>query len=87
MAGVRLRIDFFVPEDTNGTYVAAFDMKIADAAAAQIPTFKSSVNNLQALAEKINESGADEEATTDAKWHICRHDEDPLQPCGEWQDI
>ncbi len=81
MAYLRFMIDFAIPEDPNGTLVGG--LKIPTILADKIPVIRQAILNLKGYAENINEGLPNEEETTKAKWHICRHDQTDPPPCVE----
>lgn len=85
MAGLRFRLDLFIPEDPAGTMVAG--LKIPTALATQIPTIRTAIQKLKSFAKKINKGMDNEEMTIKAGYHKCYHDEDPVRPCDPEVDI
>ncbi len=73
MAFLRFELSLAVKEDPTGTLVAG--IKIPTALATKIPAIRQAVQTLKSYASKINEGQPNEEATTRAVFHICRHDE------------
>ncbi len=72
MAGLRFRLDLFIPEDPNGTLVAG--VKIPTVLTSQVPTIRQGIRFLKGYARKINVGAANEEMTVRAVFHTCRHD-------------
>ena len=50
-----------------------------------MPAIRRAIRELKSYAEKINEGQVNEELTTRAVWHRCRHD--IAQPCEPEQQI
>ena len=63
MSLIRFQLDLAIPEPVYNNIPAA--KKLA---------FRDVIRQLKALAVKINEGTANEEATVKATWHKCYHD-------------
>ena len=70
----RFNLDLAIPEAAYNAIPAATQTAIRDR-----------IRELKALAVKINEGAANEEATVKAVWHKCHHDTGG--PCEPEQDI
>ena len=75
MSLIRFQLDLAIPEAVYNAIPLAKRVVIINA-----------VRALKAYAVKINAGAANEEMTTKAKWHVCRHDEGNL-PCEKEQEI
>lgn len=70
MAFIRFTLDLAIPEAVYAAIPEAKKIAIRDR-----------IRELKALAVKINEGQANEEATVRAVWHRCYHDEGgPCEP-------
>ena len=74
MAGIRFKIDLFIPEGVYDSIPAAQKLAARDA-----------VRALKALAVRVNEGQDNEEMTVKATMHRCLHDEGGS--CEPEQDI
>ena len=81
MAGLRFRLDLFIPEDLTGTLVAG--VMIPTALATRVPAIRQAIRDLKAYAVQVPTS----ELTIRAVFHKCYHDEEPPRPCEPEQDI
>ena len=87
MAGLRFNISCYVDEDPNGKEVAisGVKLKLPSEFVDRIPAIRDAVRKLKSFSSKINEGKDNEEMTTVAQFHICRHNEG--RSCDEPQDI
>lgn len=74
MAFIRFQLDLAIPEEVYNKIPARTKKAFIDA-----------IRALKAFAVKINEGEVNEENTTRATLHRCRHDED--LPCEGWEEI
>lgn len=87
MAGLRFEIhlDGFIPEDLSGILVAG--IKIPTAFATKIPAIRAEVQDIKAFVGNMNRKLGGQNLSLSATYQICRHDEIPVQPCGENYNI
>ena len=76
MAGIRFRLDLFIPEAVYNAIPVATKTAI-----------RGRIRELKAKAIKVNEGLPNEEMTVRATWHKCYHDENLNKPCEEEQEI
>lgn len=77
MSLIRFRLDLAIPTAVYNSIPEAKKLAVRDA-----------IRDLKALSVKINAGTDSEEMTVNAKWHVCHHDEYPLNiPCEPEQDI
>ena len=87
MAGLRFNLDLYVDETPDGKEVtiSGVKLKLPLEFVDRMPAIRNAVRKLKSFSSKINEGKDNEEMTTVAQFHICRHNEG--RSCDEPQDI